>query len=91
MTAAELRKQYGHKIGNLVESARSKGLSLNNDASVTIAAIGDIDPTTLRYLETGFQRLPEHDALERLCNILHEKLAAILRAQGQSVRDYPKE
>lgn len=90
VTVADLRKQYSHRVGDLAGAAQEKGLQFDDEDEIVLKLITELDLTTLRYLKTGSFTRPTHEALDRTCNSIHESVAEVLKAQGNSVRQFPK-
>ena len=91
VTGTELRRQYSHRVGDLANAAKAKGLQFDDEDDTVIGLITELDLTTFRYIKTGWFTRPTHEALDRTCTSFHESLAEVLKAQGNTVREFPKE
>lgn len=89
LTPADL-KRLGHRISDLASAAKDLGLTFDDEDDEVVALLSTIDLTTFRYIKTGAWTRPHLNALDRTCNSFHDSVAALMRAKGHTVREFPR-
>lgn len=91
VTVQELRsRDLGHDTANLVERAVGLGLNVSQTQKDHISFF--TDAIRDRYIETGYRRVLEHDALHALCVHLDGEIGPfIYKENGLNHRRYPLE
>lgn len=85
VSAAQLRKSYGHNLIRLAAGARRNGLQFDDEDVAVVRLIPRLD-TTARYIRTGQFTRPGFEALDRF----HASVGHFLKAKGLPVRLQPK-
>jgi len=87
LSAQELKTNFGHDFGKLVDAAATRGLPLlDKERNVANILTEQESIRRSRYVETGYYRQPSLPALSRTCKSLDQAVAAALEHAGIGIR-----